>query len=68
MGAGANANNKNPMAGINLKNMDAASAAAMAQKMAAETGNDKLVKGANMGNVLAQNAAVLKDPKKMSLS
>jgi hypothetical protein len=40
MGAGANANNKNPMAGINLKNMDAASAAAMAQKMAVETGND----------------------------
>jgi hypothetical protein len=68
MGAGANAINKNPMKGINLKNIDATSAAAMAQKMAAETGNENLVKGANMGNVLAQNAAVLKNPKKMTLS
>ena len=68
MGAGANAIKKNPMKGINLKNMDAASAAAKAHKMAAETGNENLVKGANMGNVLAQNAAVLKNPKKMTLS
>ena len=36
--------------------------------MAKETGNEKLIKGANMGNVLASNANDLKNFKNMDAS